>query len=112
MVLYMYSLVIRLSWQQSLLHGCIAWRNGDVAGKSALLIHPLKVNMIVIVAFILKEVVYGVQLYRKLSGCGIAKRRNNAVSFIPIGVLAPFSFAGAFASLSPVGAARVNLQLS
>jgi hypothetical protein len=104
-VLYMYSLVIRLSWQQSLLHECVAWRRGDVAGKSALFAHSLKVDMIVVV-------VYGIQLYRQFSGCGIAKRWNNAMSFIPIGVLAPFSFAGAFASLSPAGGAKVNLPLS
>jgi hypothetical protein len=112
-VLYMYSLVIRLSWQQSLLHEYVAWRRCDVAGNSALLIHSLTVHMVVAFSIMLIEVVDGVQLNRQLPGGGISKRRNDAMSFIPVGVLAPFSFiAGAFASLSPAGAARVNVSLS
>ncbi len=73
----------------------------------------LSVDMIVVVLLILKEVVHVVQRYCQFSGSDIiAKRWNNAISFIPIGVLAPFSFAGAFASLSPAGAARVDIPLS
>jgi hypothetical protein len=69
--------------------------------------------MIVALSIMVIEVVEGVQLNRQFPGGGIAKRRNDAVSFIPVGVLAPFSFvAGAFASLSPAGAARVNFPLS
>jgi hypothetical protein len=109
----MYSLVIRLSWQQTLLRECVIWRRRDVAGKSALLLHSLTVHMIVALSIMLIEVVDSVQLNRQFPGGGIAKRRNDAMSFISVGVLAPFSFvAGAFASLSPAGAARVNFLLS
>ena len=112
-VQFMYCLVIRLGWQQSLLHECVAWRRRDVAGKSALLKHSLTVHMIVAFSIMLIEVVDSVQLNRQFPGGGIAKRRNDAMSFIPVGVLAPFSFiSGAFASLSPAGAARVNVPLS
>ncbi len=101
------------TWAESLLHECVAWRRCDVAGKIALLVHSLTVHMIVALSIMLIEVVDSVQLTRQSPGGGIAKRRNDAMSFIPVGVLAPFSFvAGAFASLSSAGAARVNVPLS